>query len=643
MSAKERRRANAFSRRSLLLGGAQALVFAGLGYRLYDLQLAQGNDFRLASEKNRITSRLLIPPRGIIVDRFGELLAYNVPSYDVYLTADATQDFQKSLSRLVQALNLSAETVSHIKEKIGVKRHFVPILVASGLSTNQAAIIETRLPELPGVEVRIAGLRFYPKYDALAHIVGYVSAVTPQDLKNDSDPTLRQPNFKIGRTGAESMLDISLRGKPGVTQLEINAHGRSVRKLRTESAQEGALSALTINWKLQNLAYNQLKKIKSGAIILMDARTGEILVSASYPSYDPNLFVQGLSEEKWNSILNDDLAPLRNKALAGEYPPGSTFKMVTMLAALDAGVPLNFNVQCQGHKDIGNQRFHCWKKQGHGLLGMHDALVESCDVWYYDVAQRIGIERIITMARRLGFGRKLSLDLDQENRGTLPGRMWKRNNKLGPWTKGDTVQVAIGQGYLSATLLQLATMTSRIASGFNVTPYYVYRKKISPPGKLSIQESHLEHVRKAMFDVVNADNGTARGAAINDLRITFSGKTGTAQVRRISLEERAQGVLSNEEIEWRQRDHALFCGFTPYESPKYAAAVIVEHGASGAAAAAPLAANILTAAQLSIEPNIAVTPNLKPEKAGTARLRTSQARPAAPKKESLFRGHLFNF
>ena len=639
MSVKERRRVNVFSRRNLIVASLQGMCTAAIAYRYYDLQFNRAEEFQLSSEDNRIKSQLISPERGFLLDRYGEKLAYNVPFFSVFITADKTEDYEQSLLRLANIINLDDQAIISAAEKIASRPSFIPVLISENISIEHAMIINTRLPELPGVEVIDTSFRFYPKREISAHILGYVSSVSADDIKSDQDPSLRHPNFKIGRSGIEYILDSQLRGKAGYKRIEVNAHGRPIRLIQSTPPQQGMPSVLTISSRLQDLTYRQLAKHKSGSALVMDVQTGAVLCCASYPSYDPNSFVRGLGQEEWAKLSQNDLAPLTNKALAGQYPPGSTFKMVTMLAALEAGITPRYSCNCTGFLEVGNQRFHCWNRNGHGLTNMHDALVQSCDIWYYQISLELGIEKINATARKLGFGQALSMDLKQERAGLLPTKEWKKERTGIEWTLGDTVQSSIGQGFNLATGLQLATMTARIASGKKVYPYFLHRQNTPNIDLLDIPQSYLELTRKAMYDVLYSSEGTAHGASINDARVTMAGKTGTAQVRRITREERENGQLTDDEIAWRERDHALFCGYAPFDRPKYAAAVIIDHGLSGSKAAAPLATQLLIAAMIEDQEGLPLAQSpVEPELRATRQVK----RPSNSGWSSLV-GEIFSF
>ncbi len=598
MKRHENLRSNVFTRRTLMVGGLQAAILSALGARLYALQISDGKLYRSQSEDNRIATRLLVPNRGLITDRFGKALALNVPSFELYITADKAQDVDKLLGEVQRYTELTPGQVDDIHAQLKDKPTFVPVLVKRNLTQNQAMILETRLPELPGIEVREVLQRYYPDRDSFAHIVGYVSSVTDKDVKRDSRVLLRMPNFKIGKQGVERLFDASLMGKPGLKKIEVNAGGRPRRELERLQPAAGENLQLTLSRDLQLLTHKQLAKHKAGAAVLMDLNTGEVLSAVSHPGFDPNSFVRGFSTEEWQTIIGNPAAPLNNKISSGVYAPGSTFKMIVALAAMKANISVETRVNCKGFIDVSNQRFHCWKREGHGLVNMHDSIVHSCDVYYYELAQRLGIERIAEVAKEFGFGERVSLDYHEfENPGLLPSRRWKETKlNRGKWNVGDTIQVSIGQGFMLATPLQLATMSARLATGRKVQPHFVAGQGRSLAPKLDVDPYHLLLVQRMLDDVVNSEVGTARRSRIRSPEMSMAGKTGTAQVRRISISERESGVLTNEDIDYLQRDHSLFIGYGPVDQPRYATSVVIEHGGSGSAVAAPIARDLLSAA-----------------------------------------------
>lgn len=594
-----------FNRRSVMLLGGQAALFSALVGRMYYLQVLESERYKTLADENRINLRLLAPPRGRIVDRFGQPLASNQQNYRVLLIPEDTRDVVATLDRLAEIIAIGPGERRRILRDVKRNRSFVPVTLRENLHWQQVARIEVNAPDLPGVMIDVGQSRNYPYGQDLAHVLGYVAAVSPDDLTGD--PLLELPGFRIGKAGVERIHDLALRGTGGSSQVEVNAYGRVIRELERKEGHPGAEVNLTIDMELQRYTRERLGD-ESAAVVVLDVHSGDILTMVSNPSFDPNSFNQGLSSSEWQGLIKNPKAPLINKAIAGRYSPGSTFKMCVLLAALDKGVITpNSQVFCAGFTELGDARFHCWKKHGHGLLDADAAIVQSCDVFFYEIAKRTGIERIAAMARRLGLGSRLDVDLPGEQAGLIPTPKWKRGALDAPWHQGETLIAGIGQGYLLVTPLQLAIMTARLANGgFAVTPRVTKTIRKSPGASgaepagfasLDLPPRHLEVVRQAMIDVVNDPRGTAFKSRIETPGHEMAGKTGTVQVRRISKAEREAGVRKNKDLPWKERDHALFVGYAPADNPRYAVAVVVEHGGGGSSTAAPIARDILAEAQ----------------------------------------------
>lgn len=592
-----------FSRRTALLAGGKAVLLSALVGRLYYLQVVESENYRTLAEENRINLRLLAPPRGRIVDRRGRPLAVNRQNYQVVVVAEQAKDVEATLDALGRIIDISDSERRRVLRDVGRKRKFVPIPIRGNLDWEAVAQIEVNAPDLPGIAIDEGQSRHYLHGEDFAHVLGYVAPVSEKEL--NGDPLLELPGFRIGKAGIEKIYDLSLRGNGGSSEVEVNAVGRVIRELNRKEGEPGTDIALTIDMDLQRLATKRLQG-QSAAAVVLDVRNGDVLALASTPGFDPNAFNRGLSNEEWRGLISNPRAPLSNKAIAGQYAPGSTFKMAVALAALEKGVITpDTKVKCWGRTRLGNARFHCWKRGGHGPVDLHEALAQSCDIYFYEVAKRVGVDRISAMAERLGLGQTLGLDLPGERAGLLPTRDWKQATIGVPWQMGETLIAGIGQGYVLATPLQLAVMTARIANGgLAVTPRLT-RGATTPRGAeretplhgIGLVPSHLQLVRDGMIAVVNGRRGTARASAIKEPGMQMAGKTGTSQVRRISKAEREAGVFKNEDLPWERRDHALFVGYAPVNAPRYAVAVVVEHGGGGSKAAAPVARDILAMAQ----------------------------------------------
>jgi len=600
---KDSSRFKSFSRRVAFLGGGKVLLLSLLAGRMYQLQVIESDKYKTLADENRINLRLLPPPRGTIVDRYGRALAVNQENYRVTLVAEQVNDINTMLDTLSGIISLEDYERHRILRAVRRRRGFVPVTVRENLDWRDVSRIEVNAPDLPGLSIEVGQSRQYPFAEDFAHVLGYVSAVSEKEVTGD--PLLELPGFKVGKNGVERVFDLNLRGKAGNTQVEVNAVGRVIRELSRQEGQPGVDLRLTIDRDLQKLAADRLKEEKSASAVILDIHNGDVLALSSVPGFDPNEFVTGLSSKTWRRLINDPYAPLTNKAISGLYAPGSTFKMVVALAALEARIVApDHRVFCRGHTQLGNARFHCWKRHGHGWQDMYDAHQNSCDVYFYDIAKRIGIDRIAAMATRFGLGTKTGIELPSEKGGVIPTRAWKKALIGTAWQQGETLISGIGQGFILTTPLQLAVMTARIANGGKAVLPRLIRaaevdgKEEEPVFKdLGISKRSLDVVREGMNRVTNVQQGTAYRARISEEGMEMSGKTGTAQVRRISKAERDTRVLKNHERPWRERDHALFVGYAPSDNPRYAVSVIVEHGGGGSKVAAPIARDLLLATQ----------------------------------------------
>jgi len=592
--------ARTINRRALVVGGVQLGVIGALGLRLRSMQVEQADEFRLLAEENRVNIRLLPPARGLIFDRNGIPIADNEQNYRVVMVREDAGDIGEVLAKLTELVDIDPENLTRAMDEMQRRSPFVPVTIADRLSWEDVARINLNTPTLPGISAEVGLSRVYPWGADLAHVVGYVGPVSDYDLSriDDDDPLLQIPKFQIGKTGAENKLEHTLRGSAGTRRIEVNAAGRIMRELDRQEGDAGKDIQLTLDSRLQSYVQARLDGESAGAVVI-DLENGDLRAIASAPAFDPNLFVRGISVKDWTDLNENKYRPLAAKAVQGAYPPGSTFKMVTALAAMENGVvAADETVYCPGHTDVFGIRFHCWKRGGHGNINLHESLKQSCDCYYYDIAQRVGIDKMAEMARKLGLGIKHDLPLSAVAAGLAPDKAWKTSVRGEDWRIGDTVNASIGQGYVLASPLQLAVMSARIATGREVTPRLV--KLIDgveqPSGlgqSLGINENTLRRVRSSMNDVCNHRRGTAYGSRITADEYKMAGKTGTSQVRRITPEERAAGVTKNEDLPWERRDHALFVSFAPFDKPRYALSVIVEHGGGGSRAAAPIARDIM--------------------------------------------------
>lgn len=596
---RDEERLRGFTRRALLLGGGQVGLFGVLAARMYDLQVLQADRYALLAEDNRVNMRLLPPPRGEIFDRNGDPVAINELNYRVQIVAEQAGDVEALLRRIAGIVALTPEEIERVLEDTGRRRSFLPVVVAENLSWEQVASLEINAPDLPGVSIDLGYRRIYPAGVAMGHLTGYVAPPREEDL--NGDPLLELPDFRMGRNGLERTYDESMRGRAGVSQVEVNALGRVIRELSREPGQPGRDLRLTIDTGLQ-AAIVGLFNDESGSAIVMDAHTGYVLAMVSTPGYDPNAFIGGISQRAWDELVNNPRAPLRDKAIAGTFSPGSTFKMVVGLAALDAGIiDGQTEIYCPGFLDYGPNRFHCWKHFGHGDMDLTHAIEQSCDVFFYQTAVELGIDRLSAYARRYALGDLTGVDLFGERAGLIPTKGWKESTLGNPWVPGDTINAGIGQGYVNSTPIQLAVMTARLVNGgYAVKPRLTRPAEgevLPAPPRMDVPEMWLEWMREAMSMVVNSPAGTAYGARIEDERLAMGGKSGTSQVRRITAAERAAGIRSNDELPWEYRDHALFVAFAPVHAPRFVCSVVVEHGGGGSSKAAPIAREALLEAQ----------------------------------------------
>lgn len=617
--------ARRISRRAVLLGSAQLAVAGVLGLRMSSMQVEQADTFRMLAEENRINVGLIPPARGLIFDRNGVVLADNEQHYTITLTregAGGADAVDEVLARLNRVVALDPERLEKAREELKTRSAFVPVTVAERISWEDVSRVRVNAPALPGVVAERGRSRTYPQGADMAHVVGYVGPVSDYDLSriDDQDPLLQIPRFQIGKTMAENKMERVLRGVAGTKRVEVNAAGRVMRELDRIEGQPGSDLQLTVDARLQNYIQARLSG-ESAAAVVMDVENGDLLGIGSAPSYDPNVFVQGISVALWNELNEREVdsklhrRPLAAKTVQGTYPPGSTFKMVTALAALEDGVVTpDERIRCVGHTDVFDVRFHCWKRSGHGNMNLNDSLAQSCDVYYYDISQRVGIDKIAAMGRKLGLGERHDLPMSAVRSGLMPDKAWKRDTRGEEWRVGDTVNASIGQGYVATSPLQLAVMTARIATGRAVRPRLV--KSIGgveqPSGageSLGLNENNLRRIRRAMFDVSNRSRGTAYRSRIAEERFKMAGKTGTSQVRAIVRDENGRVITRNEDLPWNARDHALYVAYAPAEAPKYAVAVVVEHGGGGSVAAAPIARDVLLQALYEGTPPLSAYPS----------------------------------
>jgi len=608
LDKKAKSRHATFTRRTLLLSGGMTAVFGVLAGRLYQLQIENGDLYLNRAEDNRINQRLLAPLRGRILDRFGVALASNRRNYRVLLVPERTRGgVVATLDALAKVIPINERLRAKVLKDAVANKSFVPLVVAENLSWDDFARLNLDLPYLPGIQPDVGDTRDYPYTEELSHVLGYVAPVAVEDKSSAQesaaeDPLLEVPGVRIGKRGIEKTYDGAIRGGAGASRVEVNAYGRVIREIDRKEGKPGRDVYLTIDRELQGLIYERLKN-ESAACAVMDVDSGDVLALVSTPGFDPNAFNVGLSPDQWNDLTTSDHKPLINKALSGAYPPGSTFKTVTALAALDAGVITpDTMLHCSGVVSLGTHDFHCWKKGGHGAMNLRLGIKNSCDCYFYQVAMKLGIDGLQAAARRLGLGQPTGIEIPGERGGFIPDRFWKQATFKEPWQPGETLVAGIGQGYILATPLQLCVLAARIASGMQVSPRIVHslgtqKLERAAPEPIGFSPEALAAVRECLKAATTEPGGTGYPWRITDGQMAMAGKTGTAQVRVITKEERLHGVRTNESLPWTLRDHALFIAYAPIDKPRYACSVIIEHGAVNAHPQVQVARDALLLAQ----------------------------------------------
>jgi penicillin-binding protein 2 len=588
------------SRRAFIFGAVQLGVIGVLSSRLYYLQFIKADQFTTLSENNRVRLQLIPPARGKIVDHHGRHFANNRKNYRILLEPEKKEGWRRTLNKLEAMAIVTPEKKKEVLAQQSRVPRNQPFLLREHLSWQELAKVEFHRPELPAASIDIGQVRHYPLAEKAAHVIGYVGAVSEKEQDKDQ-PLLKLPDFKIGKNGVEKMTEDRLRGRAGIRHAEVNAHGMMVRELERQDSIPGETLRLTLDARLQEYIYDRLMP-ESAAVIVLDLLTGGVLALVSTPGYDPNLFSRGIPLKVWQELNANDHKPLINKAIAGIYPPGSTFKMMTGLAALEQGVAsAETGVYCPGHFYLGNHRFNCWKPEGHGTVNLKRALAESCDTYFYTLAHRMGIKKLAEICRMFGYGAVSGIGIPGESTVHVASPEWKQARYGQPWRTGDTINASIGQGYVVATPMQLAVMTARLCTGKKVVPTLLQsdipRHKDgsfrTPDWEtLPIDPEHLAQIMRGMDAVTNEPNGTAFARRIKEPGFALGGKTGTAQVRRITVRGQDQS-----KIPWRFRHHALFVGYAPVEKPRFVVSVVVEHGGGGSSAAAPVASDVLLKTQ----------------------------------------------
>tara|TARA_B100000787_G_scaffold154409_1_gene129238 strand:- start:974 stop:2848 length:1875 start_codon:yes stop_codon:yes gene_type:complete len=587
---------NSINKRMFIIASAKVVVMLGIVSRLFFLQVKENKKYLTLSDKNRIREWKLAPIRGEFLDYFGNTVAGNFEAYQLHIIPEQVEDFRYVIFRVKDLLELSDRQFKKLIKRKDEIKPWETLVVADNLSWEKFSKINNHLYDLNGVKPVISISRNYPYNESYTHLLGYVSHANKNDiLLNENIKNQFVPGLKVGKTGLEKSFEKQLIGTNSVERYEVNAYGRRISQLAFQKGNKGETINLTIDSKIQELA-NQLLAKKAGSICVMDIFTGSIVAMHSSPSFDPNLFVFGISQDDWQLIRNNPMKPLVNKSLSGNYSPGSTIKPIVALSALEHEIiSPNFTVKCEGKKEMYGQTYHCWKKQGHGFVDLKNAMKQSCDSYFYEIARRLGVDRLSDTANKFGLGKKVFGNLfDNEKKGLIPSTSWKKNTLGKNWLLGETIITGIGQGYIQTTPIQLCLMTAQIANGgYKIYPKVVRKNNVAEeaPDKfmpLFKDPRNIKIIQKAMFVSTNEVMGTSYRSRIDDPKYQFAGKTGTAQVQRITEEDRELN-LKTFQIPYKARDHALYIAFGPYKSPRYALSIVIEHGGSGSAVAAPLA------------------------------------------------------
>jgi len=606
-------------RRMFLLTAAKAVVMVGLVGRLISLQINQSTKYKSLSDKNRFREWKMAPERGVIKDYFDQELASNEPLYQVHLVPENTKNLNQLFVRLKGILNITDQRISYLKRIIKKQKPWEPVIISDNLNWSEFSRINLFLHELNGVEPIVSVARTYPD-NSSAHILGYVSQVSAKDLKTKKYlKDLSVPGMTVGKTGLERKLDKEIIGKVGFQRYEVNAFGKRIKEIQINEGQAGKSFKTTLDYEIQKYT-NELLQDKAASVCVMDVYNGDIVSLVSAPSFQPNAFVHGLDKKYWNNLINDGKKPLTNKAMSGLYPPGSTIKTLVALSALENKIikPLD-TFRCKGKIELHGEKFHCWEKKGHGIVNLRKGIQRSCDVYFYEVARKLGVDRLSETAKKFGLGKQVLSDFTEERSGIVPNTKWKKKFIGQNWYIGETLHTGIGQGYFLSTPIQLCLMTAQIANGgFKIQPRIIFDKNdndlrnyikfknenSNEPLSTSLlikkfnfkplfeDQKNINIVKDAMFSSSNEPGGTSYRHRMENPKFTFAGKTGSSQIKRFTQAQR-EAEVKQVDLNYKDRDHALFIAFAPYNDPKYAISVVVEHGGSGGSAAAPIAKKII--------------------------------------------------
>ncbi len=587
--SKQKKQSNLYNRRTFFLFLLKISLFSAVGWRLYNIQILDSSKYKTLSKKNQIDLEIIFPLRGKIFDRNNILIASNQKVYDLYLIPENTKSINNTLNILSKFIDIDFTNRRKILDLSNKVKKFEKIKILENISWSTLEKIETNKYNLEGIFIAEDYLRVYPYKDVFSHLLGYISKPNQKEL---ALPFIsKMPNLDIGKEGLEKSFNPVLIGKAGQREIEVNSNGRIIREISKIDSTSGEEVTLSIDSRIQEYAVNLLQSHRAGSINVISIKTGEVICMASTPTYDPNKIIKKPNTEYWESILSNSLSPLTNRSVQGLYSPGSTFKMIVAIAALKYGIiSSNTTHTCSGKIEFGDRLYHCWKTNGHGKMNVTDAIKQSCDVFFYEISKKLGIDTIAEVAKDFGLGQIFDIALPNQKKGIIPTKKWKKTTLGESWYAGETLISGIGQGFVLTTPFQLAVMTSIIASdGKIVEPTIIKRQKAN--FKTNDKYSNeIKIIKKAMFKVVNENKGTAFKSRLENVK--FAGKTGTSQVRRISISERESDDFRKKKQEWKNRDHALFVGYIPHDDPQYAVSVIIEHGGSGASTAAPIAKQI---------------------------------------------------
>jgi len=584
--SEQKKQITTYNRRTFFLFVLKLSLFTAIGWRIYNIQILDSSKYKTLSKKNQIDLEIIFPLRGKIFDRNNVLIAKNEKVYDVYLIPENTKSINHTLNLLSKFIDIDFAKRRKIIELTSKVKKFEKIKIFENISWSVLEKIETNKYNLEGIFIAEDYLRIYPYKEVFSHLLGYISKPNQKEL---SLPFIsKMPDLDIGKEGLEKSFNPLLVGKAGQREIEVNSKGRIIREISKVDSIQGKELYLSVDSRIQEYSVNLLKSYRAGSINVINIKNGEILCMASTPTYDPNKIIKKPNKEYWESILSNSLSPLTNRSLQGLYSPGSTFKMIVAIAALKYGI-INSNSthSCSGKIEFGNRLYHCWKTNGHGKMDVTNAIKQSCDVFFYEISKKLGIDKIAEVAEDFGLGQIFDISMPNQKKGIVPSKKWKKTTLGESWYAGETLISGIGQGFLLTSPFQLAVMTSIIASNGKIVEPTIVKNKSANFKTHDKYSKEIKIIKKAMFKVVNENKGTAFKSRLEDIK--FAGKTGTSQVRRISLAERESDEFRKKEQEWKNRDHALFVGYIPYDDPQYAISVIIEHGGSGASTAAPIA------------------------------------------------------